>query len=731
MSSIVSKFVLCVPYLTFPLLSTSQQPPWEDRFFFGTPGYGAATRQGVFTPANEEVLLFGSAWQWNGTHGYFGGKVPLPDVGSPVVKFDLNTMTDLGQMTMEQGEVDAHCISGDVDFGYVGTMTGPGIVIKFNLVTMERVDRMQLSGLNNENLLATVAADGYGNFFFGTQTAPGRIIPIRGNHPLTGLMERAGNTLILGPQEGPLADTNAVINAATRDRRRVGDIDAFFGLFSVPARIVRVRLNRHPDLPPTPPTETSVETATENETESEGSNQSMSDELTAAPTAEPTSEPTAAPMPESVLLAKRMESVDLFLERKSVISLLPGEDIAWVMFSNPATGDVYVCPNVVPGGLVRVFDAATGAFQRGTSRYFGPGEGPIRGAISDGTFAYLITASSPALLFKIDLPTMRIASRIRLQEGEGPGAPAMLWREPSTVFVGLETVPAKVVVINAEKTYEPTIVPTAEPTLEPTPVPTRDPTMQPTQEPTLEPTATPTMFPTPEPTETPPTETLYVRPEPKLSIKCRLDTLSNDSYAESPWRQFTTSGKHFENFSEAFKIDLAKFFGVPPNDVEVLGSRLGSLIVDADVYLRSAIEEPEKGLENAVEYMKENILDQPWLEAVGLSFSFYNDDESGIYVVDVRTPNPLAPVGALASILISRDIGKRINEIIPTQGIGALEIGLTAGGALACLLAIGAIVFFCLCGQKGTGEVSGGGLDKKKPVPKKGGKKKDSSSDDE
>ena len=69
-----------------------------------------------------------------------------------------------------ENELKSAIIDSDGIYGYFGTETSPGRVIKVQLSDMTRVDAVTLS--SGENLLRSAVTDGtYG--YFGTATSPG------------------------------------------------------------------------------------------------------------------------------------------------------------------------------------------------------------------------------------------------------------------------------------------------------------------------------------------------------------------------------------------------------------------------------------------------------------------------------------------------------------------------------------------------------------------------------
>ncbi len=154
----------------------------------------------------------------DGTFGYFGTAT------SPgqVVKVRLSDMTRVSAVTLDPGEDGLLSAVTDGTFGYFGTNTFPGRVVKVRLADMTRVDAVTLN--NGEVFLRSAVTDGtFG--YFGTNTSPGRVVKVRLSD-----MTRVGAVTLN-------TDENSLLSA-------VGDgTFGYFGTDTSPGRVVRVRLS--------------------------------------------------------------------------------------------------------------------------------------------------------------------------------------------------------------------------------------------------------------------------------------------------------------------------------------------------------------------------------------------------------------------------------------------------------------------------------------------------------
>ncbi len=138
------------------------------------------TRVDAVTLSADEDFLESAVT--DGTFGYFGtGTFP-----GRVVKVRLSDMTRVGAVTLSAGEDDLRSAVTDGTFGYFGTGTSfspdgpsPSRVVKVRLSDMTRVGALTLE--TGENGLYSAVTDGtFG--YFGTLTNPGRIVKVQVNY---------------------------------------------------------------------------------------------------------------------------------------------------------------------------------------------------------------------------------------------------------------------------------------------------------------------------------------------------------------------------------------------------------------------------------------------------------------------------------------------------------------------------------------------------------------------
>jgi hypothetical protein len=156
-----------------------------------------------------------------GGFGYFGTGTSR----GRVVKVDLADMTRVDALTLNSGEDFLRCAITDGTYGYFGTGTFPARVVKVDLANMTRVASLTLpSGVNEFDSAVTDGTHGY----FGTASSPGQVVKV-----LLSDMTQVGATLTLAEGEDSLQ--SAVLNAE--------GTHAYFGTNSWPAgKIVKVRL---------------------------------------------------------------------------------------------------------------------------------------------------------------------------------------------------------------------------------------------------------------------------------------------------------------------------------------------------------------------------------------------------------------------------------------------------------------------------------------------------------
>ncbi len=129
----------------------------------------------------------------DGTFGYFG---TFTDPGR-VVKVRLSDMTRVDAVTLNNGEGEVVSAVTDGTFGYFGTYTDPGQVVKVRLSDMTRVDAVTLN--DGEYTLFSAVTDGtFG--YFGTDTDPGQVVKVT----LSPLVPEAPTAVTVTPGVGQL-----------------------------------------------------------------------------------------------------------------------------------------------------------------------------------------------------------------------------------------------------------------------------------------------------------------------------------------------------------------------------------------------------------------------------------------------------------------------------------------------------------------------------------------------
>ena len=208
-----------------------------------------------------------------------------------VVKVDLATFTRKSVLTLNEGESYlSRGVFGVSPYLYFGTNDG---VVKVDTTTFKRVAWLNLSSIAGGGILTSIMDPTYQYGYFGTDTAPGRILAVR----LTDL--RYIKTLTLDPSETSLA-------AAGMDKSRSL---AYFGTYTSPAQLVKVALNdrdcidesdnqEQTEVPPpttTPPTTTPPTTTPPTTTPPTTPPPTTTPPTTTPPTTPPTTVPTTGP----------------------------------------------------------------------------------------------------------------------------------------------------------------------------------------------------------------------------------------------------------------------------------------------------------------------------------------------------------------------------------------------------------------------------------------------------
>jgi len=154
----------------------------------------------------------------DGEFGYFGTNT----IPGGVVKVRLSDMTRVDAVTFDDGERNLFSAVTDGTFGYFGTSTSPGQVVKVRLSDMTRVDAVTFAdGENNSVSAVTDGTFGY----FGTNTSPGQVVKVRLSD-----MTRV-DAVIFDDGE------NNLLSAVTDGEY------GYFGTDTRPGRVVKVRLS--------------------------------------------------------------------------------------------------------------------------------------------------------------------------------------------------------------------------------------------------------------------------------------------------------------------------------------------------------------------------------------------------------------------------------------------------------------------------------------------------------
>jgi hypothetical protein len=205
---------LGISALSLPMAAAAVSPGSD----FSPSAAPSVTSTLTLVTANEGAFRSGIR---AGGFGYFGTSTSR----GRVVKVDLADMTRVGALTLNSGEDFLRCAITDGTYGYFGTGTSPARVVKVDLANMTRVGALTLpSGVNEFDSAVTDGTHGY----FGTASSPGQVVKV-----LLSDMTQVGAALTLAEGEDSLQ--SAVLNAE--------GTHAYFGTNSSPAgKIVKVRL---------------------------------------------------------------------------------------------------------------------------------------------------------------------------------------------------------------------------------------------------------------------------------------------------------------------------------------------------------------------------------------------------------------------------------------------------------------------------------------------------------
>lgn len=299
----------------------------------------------------------------DGTYGYFGTNTKP----GRVVKVRLSDMTRVGSVVLPAG--DDVLLSGTTDgrYGYFGTNTSPGRVAKVDLVTMAWEGSLTLR-VGEDRLYSAINDGEFG--YFGTDTSPGRIIKVRLSD-----MTRVGAV--------ELNHGTGVLRSVATD-----GIFGYFGSFTFPGSISKVQLAELAeegqlslDAPELADQDGWLSPALSDESHAYfGINR-----ITGGPSSAKVSKIRMADL-------SRVASVTLDPEETIVSSAVT--DGAYGYFGTSRGAD-YSREVVVK---VRLSDMT-----RVGSVTLGPGETQLRSAVTDGSFGYFGTGSSPGRVVKVYL----------------------------------------------------------------------------------------------------------------------------------------------------------------------------------------------------------------------------------------------------------------------------------------------------------------------------------------
>lgn len=206
--------------------------------YFGTwtkPGTIVKVRLSTFTRVGALVLNAGEnglrSAVIDATNGYaYFGAYTAP---GKVVQINLRTFTRESVLTFPQGDnnLTAAVIDPLKKLAYFGTDTKPGRVIKVNLANFTRVGAIPLP--TGEDFLKSAVIDSKEGFaYFGTDTTPGNVVKIN----LTNFTRE--NALKLDPGNEFLI--SAVIDTPPGD---TAPGFAYFGTDTAPGKVIKVSLN--------------------------------------------------------------------------------------------------------------------------------------------------------------------------------------------------------------------------------------------------------------------------------------------------------------------------------------------------------------------------------------------------------------------------------------------------------------------------------------------------------
>lgn len=333
-------------------------------------------RTGATALGAGEDILFSAVVEPSGRFGYFGTQT----VPGRVVKVDLDTLQRVGSITLGTGEnfLDAAVVDPAGRFAYFGTGTSPGRVVKVDLSTFARVGSITLGP--GETFLRTAVIDPKGTFaYFGTSGSPGQVVKVD-----LGTFRRVGAATL---ETGVDNLRSAVIDPA--------GAFAYFGTGTSPGQVVKVDLAGL----------TQVATIT---TTSESVLQSAVIDPAGAFAYFGTGTAPGRVVKVDLATFQRVATIELASEEVSLVSAV----------IDPAGGSAFFGTGTSPGRIVKL---DLGTFSRVGAVSLDSGENTLLSAVIDprGAYVYAGTLSSPGRVVKVQVDVaIDLAATARRVQGK-------------------------------------------------------------------------------------------------------------------------------------------------------------------------------------------------------------------------------------------------------------------------------------------------------------------------